>query len=91
MMLICAWATNNLQHEPEVRTILFSTGTTWAYIQNMFIPLLAYPASQAPNWKVGPKVYMAFAVWTLFVFFGIHFRLKYEAKRKAALKEQAAE
>lgn len=83
MMLLCAWAANNLQDEPEVRTILFSSGTTWAYILNMFLPILAFPAKEAPNWNIGAKVYMGFAVATLFAFFGIHFGLKYEAKRKA--------
>ena len=82
MMTLCAWATNHLQGEPEVRTILFSTGTTIAYISNMFLPIVAFPAKQAPHWKIGSKLYLGFMVAMTFLFVAIHFLLKWDVKRK---------
>jgi ACS family pantothenate transporter-like MFS transporter len=72
-MLITAWAAENLEAEPEVRTVLFASGTILSYIQSGFVPIAAYPASQAPNWKIGAKLYLGFALVALAMWIGIHF------------------
>lgn len=83
MMLLCAWASNHLQDEPEVRTILFSTGTTIFYIQNMFLPIVAFPAKEAPNWRIGASLYLGFACAASVAFFGIWWALRREQRKKA--------
>jgi hypothetical protein len=55
-MIITAWAAENLEAEPEARTVLFASGTILSCIQSGFVPIAAYPASQAPNWKIGAKL-----------------------------------
>jgi MFS transporter, ACS family, pantothenate transporter len=59
-MILCSWAPAHLEGEPEVRTVLFASGII-AYILSAFLPLATYPASEAPNWRVGAKVYLGFA------------------------------
>lgn len=86
MMLLCAWASDNLRDEPEVRTLLFATGTIIFYALSAFLSIATYPASEAPNWKIGAKPYLAFAVITVFMFIGIHFGFKRDEKKKK-LKE----
>lgn len=78
-----AWATENLQHEPQVRTMLFASGTVLAYVMSAFIPIAAFPAVQAPNWRIGSKLYLGFTIAATLIFFGIHYRLKWEAGKKA--------
>jgi ACS family pantothenate transporter-like MFS transporter len=82
-MLLTAWAAENLEAEPEIRTVLFASGTIISYLQSGFVPIAAYPASQAPNWHIGAKLYLAFALVVLAMFISIHFGLKWEAKKKA--------
>lgn len=77
-----AWATENLQHEPQVRTMLFASGTVLAYVMSAFIPIAAFPAVQAPNWKIGSKLYLGFTIAATLIFFAIHYRLKWEAAQK---------
>ncbi|KAH8878969.1 major facilitator superfamily transporter [Thozetella sp. PMI_491] len=81
-MLLCSWAANHLESEPEVRTVLFASGTLLAYILSAFLPIAAFPASEAPKWRIGAKVYLGFACAAVFVFIGIHFGFKWDAKRK---------
>lgn len=83
MIILMAWATENLQHEPQVRTMLFASGTVLAYVMSAFIPISAFPAVQAPNWRIGSKLYLGFTIAATLIFFGIHYRLKWEASRKA--------
>jgi MFS transporter, ACS family, pantothenate transporter len=87
-MLITAWAAENLEAEPEVRTVLFASGTILSYLLTGFVPIAAYPASQAPNWVIGAKLYLAFALVALAMFIGIWFGLKWEAKKKARKLEE---
>lgn len=87
-MLITAWGAENLEAEPEVRTVLFASGTILSYIQSGFVPIAAYPASQAPNWVIGAKLYLGFALVALVIWIGIHFGLKWEAKKKARNLEE---
>ena len=82
MMLLLAWALEHLHGEPELRTVLFASGTVVSYISSAFIPIAAYPASEAPNWKIGAKLYLAFAAVSTTMFIVIHFLLKWEAKKK---------
>ncbi|KAE9379948.1 MFS general substrate transporter [Stipitochalara longipes BDJ] len=92
-MIITAWASENLEAEPEILTVLFASGTILSYLQSGFVPIAAYPASQAPNWHIGAKLYLGFALVALAMFIGIHFGLKWEAKKKAkksAEEEQAS-
>lgn len=80
-MILCAWASANLEAEPQVLTILFASGTVLAYLQSAFVPLAAYPASQAPYWKIGAKLYLGFAVGALCLYVAIWFGLQWEKKR----------
>ncbi|KAI8307048.1 hypothetical protein K4K61_003957 [Colletotrichum sp. SAR11_59] len=91
-MLLCSWGSAHLQHEPEVRTVLFASGTVLAYIMSAFIPIAAFPASEAPNWRIGSKLYLAFALVAVVIFIGIHFGFKWEQKKqqKEAVKEELA-
>ncbi|KAJ5015916.1 hypothetical protein K4K57_012476 [Colletotrichum sp. SAR 10_99] len=91
-MLLCSWGSAYLQHEPEVRTVLFASGTVLAYIMSAFIPIAAFPASEAPNWRIGSKLYLAFALVAVVIFIGIHFGFKWEQKKqqKEAVKEELA-
>ncbi|KAF6821200.1 pantothenate transporter [Colletotrichum plurivorum] len=88
-MLLCSWGSAHLQHEPEVRTVLFASGTVLAYILSASIPIAAFPASEAPNWRIGSKLYLGFALVATVVFVGIHFAFKWDDKKKAkaAIKE----
>ncbi|KAF2801151.1 major facilitator superfamily transporter [Melanomma pulvis-pyrius CBS 109.77] len=81
-MLLCSWAAVHLQGEPEVRTVLFASGTIFAYLMNAFIPIAAFPAKEAPNWRIGAKLYLAFAILAALVFIGIHFAFKWDDKRR---------
>ncbi|KAF4959213.1 hypothetical protein FSARC_10804 [Fusarium sarcochroum] len=81
MMLLCSWASENLAHEPQVRTVLFASGTLFAYILSAFVPLAAYPASEAPHWRIGAKLYMGFAGFALCLYFAIYFGFRWEKKR----------
>ncbi|KAL4904226.1 hypothetical protein BDW74DRAFT_179313 [Aspergillus multicolor] len=86
LMLLCSWASTHLQSEPEARTILFASGTIISYALNAFVPIAAFPASEAPHWRIGAKLYLGFAVVALLMFVGIHlgFRREGQMKRKAA-------
>ncbi|OHX00474.1 major facilitator superfamily transporter [Colletotrichum incanum] len=88
-MLLCSWASAHLQGEPQVRTVLFASGTILSYLMSAFIPIAAFPASEAPHWRIGSKLYLGFALVSSFMFVGIHFAFKWEEKRKAkdAVKE----
>lgn len=45
--------------------------------------MAAFPAVEAPNWKIGSKLYLGFTVVATLIFFAIHYRLRWEARRKA--------
>ncbi|KAI8649935.1 hypothetical protein NCS56_01444800 [Fusarium sp. Ph1] len=81
MMLLCSWASENLPHEPQVRTVLFASGTLFAYLLSAFVPLAAYPASEAPNWRIGAKLYVGFATFAVFLYIAIYFGFRWEKKR----------
>ncbi|KAL4929009.1 major facilitator superfamily domain-containing protein [Aspergillus undulatus] len=53
LMLLCSWASERLQDEPEGRTILFASGTIISYALNAFVPIAAFPVSEAPHWRIG--------------------------------------
>lgn len=82
-MLLCAWGAENLEDEPEVRTVLFASGTILSYLNSAFVPIAAFPASEAPNWKIGSKLYLAFALVSLAIFIAIHFGFVWKDKRRA--------
>ncbi|KAF1360930.1 major facilitator superfamily transporter [Lizonia empirigonia] len=81
-MLLCSWASVHLQQEPQVRTVLFASGTILAYLMNAFIPIAAYPAKEAPHWKIGAKLYLGFASVAIMVFVGIWWALRWEEREK---------
>ncbi|KAL4745050.1 hypothetical protein BDW72DRAFT_199017 [Aspergillus terricola var. indicus] len=93
LMLLCSWASTHLQDEPEARTILFASGTIISYALNAFVPIAAFPASEAPDWRIGAKLYLGFAVVALFMFIGTHigFRREEQAKRKAGAAQDGQE
>ncbi|KAL1408544.1 hypothetical protein Q8F55_005356 [Vanrija albida] len=72
-MLLAAWGSGYLQDEPEVRTMMFATGTVFSYIQNAFLPIAAFPASEAPNWRIGAKVYLGAMAASTVLFVIIYF------------------
>lgn len=78
-----AWATENLQHEPQARTMIFASGTVLTYVMNAFIPIAAFPAVEAPNWKIGSKLYLGFTIAATLIFLAIHYRLKWDASRNS--------
>lgn len=80
-MILCAWASSYLEAEPQVLTILFASGTVLAYLQSAFVPLAAYPASQAPEWRIGAKLYLGFAAGALVLYIGIWLGLRWEERR----------
>lgn len=81
-MLLCSWASENLAHEPQVRTVLFATGTLCAYLISAFVPIAAFPASEAPNWRIGAKLYLGFACLAVFLFTAIHFGFRWQTKKE---------
>ena len=81
-MLLCAWATAHLEKEPQVRTVLFATGTLFAYLLSGFLPIAAYPASEAPHWRIGAKLYLGLACLASALFIAIAIIFRREAKRK---------
>ncbi|KAL3436391.1 major facilitator superfamily domain-containing protein [Aspergillus tetrazonus] len=78
---------------PEARTILFASGTIISYALNAFVPIAAFPASEAPHWRVGAKLYLGFAVVASFMFIGTHigFRREDQTKRKAGAAQDGVE
>jgi sugar phosphate permease len=86
-MLLTAWASTNLEAEPEVRTVLFASGTILSYLQSAFVPIAVYPAKEAPHWRIGAKLYLGFAIVAMTMFVGIHFAFRWEKKRKAGVKD----
>lgn len=68
---------------------MFASGTVIAYILSASLPIAAFPASEAPNWRIGSKLYLGFALVATVVFVGIHFAFKWDEKKKAkaAVKE----
>lgn len=82
-MLICSWASQHLEAEPELRTVMFASGTIVAYLLSAFVPLAAFPASEAPNWRIGAKLYLGFAIFAVPMFIAMHFGFRWEQRRKA--------
>ncbi|KAI2818262.1 hypothetical protein CBS115989_5376 [Aspergillus niger] len=82
-MLLCAWASAHLETEPQVRTVLFATGTLFSYLLSAFLPIAAYPASEAPHWRIGAKLYLGLSCLAAVLFVCIHFAFKWEERRKA--------
>ncbi|KAL1410714.1 hypothetical protein Q8F55_001656 [Vanrija albida] len=81
-LLPCAWAATYLGHVPDVRAVLFATGTVISYINVAFIPLWAYPTSQAPNWKVGAKFYLGSMLVTAVGFVATAWGLRWEERKR---------
>jgi hypothetical protein len=80
-MLLCAWASAHLEKEPQVRTVLFATGTLFSYLFSAFLPVAAYPASQAPHWHIGAKLYLGLSVLASLLFISIYCIFKWQARR----------
>lgn len=80
-MLLCAWAAAHLEKEPQVRTVLFATGTLFSYLFSAFLPIAAYPAAEAPYWRIGAKLYLGLSVLASMLFISIFFIFKWQAKR----------
>lgn len=55
-----------------------------AYIMSAFIPIAAYPAKEAPHWRIGAKLYLGLACVAVVVFLGIWWALRWEERRKIA-------
>ncbi|KAL2844577.1 major facilitator superfamily domain-containing protein [Aspergillus pseudoustus] len=83
-MLLCSWGSTHLQDRPEARTIMFASGTMIAYALNAFLPIAAFPASEAPHWRIGARVYLGFAclALVLFVILWVGFRREDKAKER---------
>jgi membrane protein implicated in regulation of membrane protease activity len=89
-MLLCAWAAAHLEKEPQVRTVLFATGTLFSYLFSAFLPIAAFPASEAPHWRIGAKVYLGLALFAacLFISIAVIFRWQERGKGKAEITEE---
>ncbi|KAL1595462.1 hypothetical protein SLS59_008395 [Nothophoma quercina] len=81
-MLLASWASTHLQHEPQVRTVLFASGTILAYLMSAFLPIAAYPAKEAPHWRIGAKLYLGFACAAVVLFVGIWWAFRREEKKE---------
>ncbi|CAG8110034.1 unnamed protein product [Penicillium salamii] len=81
-MLLCAWASSHLENEPQVRTVLFATGTLLSYLFSAFLPIAAYPASEAPHWRIGAKLYLGLCSVAAVIYVTIFFMFKREARGK---------
>ncbi|KAK9859472.1 hypothetical protein MYU51_013479 [Penicillium brevicompactum] len=81
-MILCAWASAHLEKEPQVRTVLFATGTLFSYLFSAFLPIAAYPASEAPHWRIGAKLYLGLCSVAAVIYVTIFFMLKREARGK---------
>lgn len=79
-MLLCAWASAHLEKEPQVRTVLFATGTLFSYLFSAFLPIAAYPAAQAPHWHIGAKLYLGLSVLASVLFVSIFIIFKWQAR-----------
>ena len=90
-MLLCSWAAERLEQEPEVRTVLFATGTVLSYIWTAFLPIAAFPASEAPHWRIGAKVYLGFACLATVIFIGIYFGFRKIDRKKSRTDDRSAE
>jgi hypothetical protein len=88
-MLLCAWAAAHLEKEPQVRTVLFATGTLFSYLFSAFLPIAAFPASEAPHWRVGAKVYLGLSLLAASLFISIAVIFKWQEKGKG--KTEGAE
>lgn len=82
-MILCAWASAHLENEPQVRTVLFATGTLFSYLFSAFLPIAAYPASEAPHWRIGAKLYLGLCSLAAVIYVAIFAMLKREARTKA--------
>ncbi|KAJ5914778.1 hypothetical protein N7504_003661 [Penicillium tannophilum] len=80
-MLLCAWAAAHLEKEPQVRTVLFATGTLFSYLFSAFLPIAADPSSEAPNWQIGAKLYLGLSVVAAVLFISIAMIFRWQAKR----------
>lgn len=81
-LLVCAWAATFMNDLPEVRAVMYATGTLISYLNVAFIPLWAYPAKQAPNWHVGAKFYLGSMCVTFVLFLATAYGLRWEQRRK---------
>jgi len=81
-LIVACWAGDFLNHLPEVKAVLFATGTTISYLNVAFIPLWAFPTKQAPNWHVGAKFYLGSMCVTACLFVITAVGLRYEQRRQ---------
>ncbi|CAK7199351.1 hypothetical protein SEUCBS139899_002029 [Sporothrix eucalyptigena] len=63
--LLFAWGNELCGNSAELRAILLGWLNTMGYVFNAFVPLYAYPASEAPNYKYGYKINAAF--WGIYL------------------------
>ncbi|KAK9775882.1 putative Pantothenate transporter [Seiridium cardinale] len=63
-------------------TIFFASGTVVAYLFSATVPLAAFPASEAHNWRIGAKVYLGFAIAAAFTFIAVRFIIRSEHRRR---------
>lgn len=52
------------------------------YILSATIPIAAFPASQAPNWKIGAKPYLGFMVTITFLYIFIYYQNRRDQRKK---------
>lgn len=62
--------------------MLFATGTLCAYLLSAFVPIAAFPASEAPNWRIRAKLYLGFTCFAAFLFTAIYFGFRWEKKKE---------
>lgn len=63
--LLFAWGNEVCGNSAEERAILLGWLNTMGYVFNAWVPLYAYPANEAPNFKAGYKIMAAF--WGIYL------------------------
>ncbi len=87
-VILCSWAADILTAEPELKTIIFATGTVVSYLLSAFLPLATFPASQTPYYKIGSKLYLAFMIVATGGYFVISYLARKDKRAQVAAEDE---
>lgn len=90
-VILCSWAADILTAEPELKTIIFATGTVVSYLLSAFLPLATFPASQTPYYKIGSRLYLAFMIVATGMYFSIRWLQRRDERAARVAEEQGSE
>ncbi|KAH3674733.1 hypothetical protein WICMUC_003074 [Wickerhamomyces mucosus] len=93
--LLISWFAESFQDEPDLKGINIGTGNTMIYCLTAFLPLGLFPSKEAPHFKYGYKISVAFWVVSASANFLLYFYIrnhkKTQAERSAAEKQEEVE